>query len=87
MEQRQKEKEAAMRKKQRNTMLSSLVDSEDADSQMLIKPKKKKQLQPKKLVTDEHGEEWEVIDKNKRVYVEVEEDSDDELEKFEEHKE
>lgn len=52
----------------------------------MIKPKKKKQLQPKKLVTDEHGEEWEVIDKKKRVFIEVE-DEEDELEKLEERKE
>ena len=37
------------------------------------------QMKPKKLVTDENGEEWEVIDKKKRVYIEYQEEEEGEL--------
>ena len=59
-------------------MLGALAEAEDeAEEAEVIKPRKKKQLQPKKTVTDEHGEEWEVIDKKKRVFVEVDEVEDE----------
>lgn len=37
------------------------------------------QLLPKKKVTDENGEEWEVIDKKKRVFIEVQDEEEEEL--------
>ena len=42
-----------------------------------ILKKKKKQLKPKKVVLDEQGQEWEVVDK-KRAFVEVEEGEEEE---------
>ena len=56
---------------------SQCLKQEDLDE--MIKFRKKKQLMPKKLVTDEHGEEWEVIDKKKRVFAEVEDEEEEEF--------
>ena len=39
---------------------------------------------PKNLVTDEHGEEWEVIDKKIGVFVEVKVEDEQEKEKEQE---
>ena len=70
----------AQNKKSKQSVLGCIAETEDKDELAeLIKPRKKKQLVPKKLVTDEHGEEWEVIDKKKRVFAEVEDEEEEEF--------
>ena len=74
---RKREKELAKKKKSKQSVLGVLAEAEDEnDLTDMIKPRKKKLLVPKKLVTDEHGEEWQVIDKKKRVFVEVEDEEE-----------
>ena len=72
----------AQKKKSKQSVLGVLAEAEDEnDLTDMIKPRKKKLLVPKKLVTDEHGAEWQVIDKKKRVFVEVEDEEEKEQEK------
>ena len=67
----QAEKERVKREQEQAKMLA--VEKLTGAPSDGTQKKKKVQVKAKKVVLDDQGQEWEVVDQKKRVFVEVEE--------------